>query len=316
MSQLLNSVSKNIKLRNMSRKTEAAYVQWIKECILFHQKKHPKELNEKHIQSFLTHLAVNKNYSPSTQSQALNAIVFLYREVLDLEIGNFSSFKKAKPKMHIPVVFSKTEAKLIISNMQGVPKLITSILYGSGLRLMEALRLRIQDIDFEQNMIVVRNGKGNKDRVTLLPGSVKVQLREHITNRKKIHIDDLIINRGYTTLPFALSKKYPNADKEFIWQYVFASARFVKTDEGKLCRHHIFESTIQRAISAALKKTSISKHGTPHTFRHSFATHLLEAGYDIRTVQELLGHKSVKTTMIYTHVMNKGGMGVKSPLDF
>lgn len=315
MSQLLNSVSKNIKLRDMSRKTEAAYIRWIKEYILFHQKKHPKELNEKHIQSFLTHLAVNKNYAPSTQSQALNAIVFLYREVLDLEIGNFSSFKKAKPKMHIPVVFSKTEAKLIISNMQGVPKLITSILYGAGLRLMEALRLRIQDIDFDQNMIVVRNGKGNKDRITLMPGSVKVQLREHITNSKKRHNDDLIMNRGYTTLPFALSKKYPNADKEFIWQYVFASARFVKTDEGKLCRHHIFESTIQRAISTALKKTSISKHGTPHTFRHSFATHLLEAGYDIRTVQELLGHKSVKTTMIYTHVMNKGGMGVKSPLD-
>ena len=282
----------------MSRKTESAYIRWIKEYILFHQKKHPKELNEKHIQSFLTHLAVNKNYSPSTQSQALNAIVFLYREVLDLEIGNFSSFKKAKPKMHIPVVFSKTEAKLIISNMQGVPKLITSILYGSGLRLMEALRLRIQDIDLEQDMIIVRNGKGNKDRVTLLPESVKVQLREHIVNRKKTHNDDLKMNRGYTTMPFALSKKYPNADAEFYWQYVFASGRFVKSDDGKICRHHIFDSTIQRAISSAIKNTSITKHGTPHTFRHSFATHLLEAGYNIRTVQELLGHKDVHGTMM------------------
>ncbi len=315
MSQLLTTVSTNIKLRNMSRKTESAYIRWIKEYIFFHQKKHPKELNEKHVQSFLTHLAIDKNYSPSTQSQALNAIVFLYREVLDLEIGDFSSFKKAKPKTHIPVVFSKAEAKTIISKMQGVPKLIASILYGSGMRLMEALRLRIQDIDLEQDMIIVRNGKGNKDRVTLLPESVKVQLREHIVNRKKIHNNDLKMNRGYTTMPFALSKKYPNADTEFYWQYVFASGRFVKSDDGKICRHHIFDSTIQRAISSAIKNTSITKHGTPHTFRHSFATHLLEAGYNIRTVQELLGHKSVRTTMIYTHVMNKGGMGVKSPLD-
>jgi len=315
MSQLLNSVSTNIKLRNMSRKTESAYLRWIKEYVIFHQKKHPKDLTEKHIQSFLTHLAVNKNYSPSTQSQALNAIVFLYKEVLDQQLGDFSSFTKAKAKSHIPVVFSKNEAKSIISKMQGTPRLIASILYGSGLRLMEALRLRIQDIDFEQDMIIVRNGKGNKDRVTLLPGSVNAELREHIAKRKKMHNDDLKMNRGFTTMPFALSKKYPNADAEFFWQYVFASNRFVKSDDGKICRHHIFESTIQRAISSAIKNTSITKHGTPHTFRHSFATHLLEAGYNIRTVQELLGHKSVRTTMVYTHVMNKGGMGVKSPLD-
>lgn len=217
--------------------------------------------------------------------------------------------------MHIPVVFSKTEAKLIISNMQCVPKLITSILYGSGLRLMETLRLRIKDVDIEQNKIIVRDGKGNKDRATLLPNSIIEDLSVHIEKRKLEHKENLVRNRAFTTLPFSLEEKYPRAAKEFMWQYVFASSRYIKNSKGNLCRHHIYESTIQRAIAVALKKSEINKHGTPHTFRHSFATHLLESGYDIRTVQELLGHKSVKTTMVYTHVMNKGGFGVKSPLD-
>ncbi len=315
MSKLLNNVSTNIKLRNMSRKTEAAYLCWIKEYILFHQKKHPGELNEKHIQTFLTHLAVTKNYSPSSQSQALNAIDFLYKEVLDQQLGHFSSFIKAKTKSHIPVVLSKSETKVILSNIQDTPKLIALFLYGSGLRLMESLRLIIQSIDFKQDKIIDRNAKGNKDRVTLLPLSVKAELKEHIERRKREHQSDLKRNRGFTTLPFALSRKYPNADREFAWQYVFASNRYVKSAEGKICRYHIYETTIQRAIRNAIKKTSVTKHDTPHTFRHSFATHLLEAGYNIRTVQELLGHKSVRTTMIYTHVMNKGGLGVKSPLD-
>ena len=278
-------------------------------------KKHPEEMSEEHIQKFLDHLALQKNYSPSTQSVALNSVVFLYKHVLGSQIGDFSSYVKAKRKSSIPVVFSKNEVNRVLLSMKGDALLITKLLYGSGLRLMEALRIRIKDIDMDQNLIIVRDGKGKKDRTTLLPISLKPDLIAQIEKRKLKHIEDLKRNRGFTTLPFLLEKKFPNAPKEFGWQYVFASSYYVKNSRENLCRHHIYESTIQRAVSAAVKKADIRKHGTPHTFRHSFATHLLENGYDIRTVQELLAHTSVKTTMIYTHVMNKGGFGVKSPLD-
>lgn len=315
MPKLLDNVRREIRKRNYSLKTEEAYVLWIKRFIFFNGKQHPDKLSEKHIQKFLDHLAVNKNYSPSTQSVALNSIVFLYKQVLKNHIGDFSSYVKAKKQSHIPVVFSKNEVNLVLQNMDGDSLLIAKLLYGSGLRLMEALRLRIKDVDLQQYKIYVRDGKGNKDRVTLLPVSVIKDLSSLIERRNSEHLEDLKSKRGFTTLPFQLETKYPNAAAEFKWQYVFASSRYTKNSKGNLCRHHIFESTIQRAIADALRKSKISKHGTPHTFRHSFATHLLENGYDIRTVQELLGHKSVKTTMIYTHVMNKGAFGVKSPLD-
>ena len=315
MSQLLDQVRDEIIKRNYSQKTGEAYILWIKRFIIFNGKKHPKDMDETHIQKYLDHLTLQKDYSPSTQSVALNSVVFLYKFIVKKNIGDFSSYTKARRKNFIPVVFSKSEVEQLFTQMNGEPLLIAKLLYGSGLRLMEALRLRIKDLDLEQNLLIVREGKGGKDRATLVPGSIKIQLRKQIESRKAEHINDLKRNRGHTTLPHSLHKKYPNASKEFGWQYLFASSRYIKDKEGKICRHHIYESTIQRAINSALKKTSINKHGTPHTLRHSFATHLLENGYDIRTVQELLGHKSVKTTMIYTHVMNKGGLGVISPLD-
>jgi len=315
MPKLLNLVSQEVRKRNYSSKTEEAYILWIKRFIIFHGKKHPEEMNEEHVQKFLYYLALQKNYSPSTQSVALNSIVFLYKYVLGSTIGDFSAYIKAKRKSSIPVVFSKNEVNRVLRCLKGDTLLITKLLYGSGLRLMEALRMRIKDVDLDQNLIIVRDGKGKRDRTTLLPVSIKQDLIVHIDKIKIEHFKDLKLIRGFTTLPHALEQKYPNAAKEFGWQYVFPSSYYVKNSRGNLCRHHIYESTIQRAIAAAVKKAGIHKHGTPHTFRHSFATHLLENGYDIRTVQELLGHKSVKTTMIYTHVMNKGGMGVRSPLD-
>ncbi len=315
MSKLLNRVRDEIKKRNYSVKTGEAYVLWIKRFIIFNGKKHPKDMNETHIQKYLDHLTLQKDYSPSTQSVALNSILFLYKYVVKKNIGDFSSFVKAKRKNFIPVVLSKNEVQLLFAEMNGEPLLIAKLLYGSGLRLMEALRLRIKDLDLEQNLLIVRDGKGQKDRTTLVPGSIKTELMQQVEKRKNEHLKDLEKNRGYTTLPHSLHKKYPNASKEFGWQYLFASSRFIRDKNGNICRHHIYDSTIQRAINKAMKKTGINKHITPHTLRHSFATHLLENGYDIRTVQELLGHKSVKTTMIYTHVMNKGGLGVISPLD-
>lgn len=315
MPKLLSQVSREVRKRNYSSKTEEAYVLWIKRFIIYNSKKHPEEMNEEHVQKFLDYLALQKNYSPSTQSVALNSIVFLYKHVLGSPIGDFSSYVKAKRKSSIPVVFSKNEVNRVLLCLKGNVLLVTKLLYGSGLRLMEALRIRIKDVDLDQNLIIVRDGKGKKDRTTLLPVSIKQDLIVQIEKRKLEHIEDLKRNRGFTTLPFLLEKKYPNAPKEFGWQYVFASSYYVKNSGGNLCRHHIYDSTIQRSVSTAVKKAGIHKHGTPHTFRHSFATHLLENGYDIRTVQELLGHKSLKTTMVYTHVMNKGGMGVKSPLD-
>jgi len=315
MPRLMKQISDEIRKRDYSPKTEESYKKWIKDYVIFNGKIHPAELNESHVEKYLTHLALDRNLAPASQDVAKNSIVFLYKSVLNLDLGDFSKFQKSKRHAKIPVVLSKNEAKLILAQLDGTVKLICSLLYGSGLRLMEALRLRIKDVDFEMDTITVHDAKGNKDRVTLFPNKIKKVMELHLRLRQKEHNNDLFKNRGYTTLPYSLAKKYPSAAAEFGWQYIFVSPKYIKNDANKICRHHIYETTIQRAVKKAAKSAGIIKPATTHTFRHSFATHLLESGYNIRTVQELLGHKSVKTTMIYTHVMNKGGFGVRSPLD-
>jgi len=313
--KLLDLVRTELRVNHYSTKTEEAYVGWIKRFILYHNKRHPNEMGKEEIQKFINHLAINDNVSSSTQNQALQAILFLYKRVLKKDVGWLDEIKRATRVKHLPVVFSKKETAKIIDNLTGIPKLVVSILYGSGLRLSEALRLRIKDIDFDYKQIVVRDGKGEKDRHTILPDSVIPDLKKHLNWVYLKHKEDLKSGKGETILPYALGKKYPNAGKEFGWQYAFPADKFIKNkDSGKIIRWHIHESTIQRAVKEAIKKAGIVKPGSPHTFRHSFATHLLENGYDIRTIQELLGHNSVKTTMIYTHVLNRG-LGVKSPLD-
>ena len=267
------------------------------------------------IKQFINHLAVEKHVSSSTQNQALNAILYLYKNILDKEIGYIDEINRAKRIKHLPVVFSRKEASDIINNLEGIIKLIVSLLYGTGMRLGEALSLRVKDIDFEMNHIIVRDGKGEQDRITVLPQKIIPLLKEHIRKVKNLHDKDLKDGLGRTKLPYALAKKYVNAEKEFGWQYVFPASGFVYDKENKLkFRYHVHESVIQKEMKRAIKSAGIVKPGSPHTLRHSFATHLLDSGQDIRTVQELLGHKSVKTTMIYTHVL-KTVLGVKSPLD-
>jgi len=314
--KLFDSVREEIRLRHYSIRTEKAYWYWIKNYILFHKKRHPKEMGIKEINQFLTHLAVNKKVSASTQNQALNAIMFLYKEVLNKKIEDITSFVRAKRPERLPVVLSHSEVTAILSHLENPYWLMAGLLYGSGLRLMECVRLRVKDIDFEYRQIVVRDGKGSKDRITMLPEKLIESLSRQINKSKIIHEEDIEEGLGEVYLPYALSKKYPNASKEFGWQWVFPSSRrSIDPRSGIIRRHHISETVLQRAVKKAVKKTGITKPASCHTFRHSFATHLLENGYDIRTVQELLGHKDVRTTMIYTHVLNKGGLGVKSPLD-
>ncbi|GAB6282770.1 MAG: integron integrase [Ignavibacterium sp.] len=304
-----------MRTKHYSKKTEEAYVSWIKRFILFHNKKHPNEMGAEEIKNFLNHLAINKKISASTQNQALQGILFLYKNILKKDIGWIEEIKFAHRRKHLPVIFSKREVIKIFEYLDGVPKLIISLLYGGGLRLSEALHLRIKDIDFDYQQIIVRDGKGEKDRHTILPSSIIPELKNHLNNVYRQHKKDLAAGKGETILPYALKMKYPNAGKEFGWQYAFPADKFIKDKEsGLVFRFHIHESTIQRAVKEAVKKAGIIKPGSPHTFRHSFATHLLENGCDIRTIQELLGHQSVKTTMIYTHVLNRG-LGVKSPLD-
>jgi integron integrase len=313
--RLLEQVRTHLKVNHYSKKTEEAYIGWIKRYILFHNKRHPNEMGKDEIQKFINHLAVEQNVSSSTQNQALQAILYLYKNILNNNVGWLDDIKHATRIKHLPVVFSRNETTKIFEHLNGIPKLVVSLLYGSGLRLSEALSLRIKDIDFEYKQIIVRDGKGEKDRHTVLPSSIIPELKKHLNEVYKQHKKDLSKGKGETILPYALNKKYPNAAKEFGWQYVFPADKFIKhNDSGKIIRWHIHDSTIQRAVKDAIKKAGIIKQGSPHTFRHSFATHLLENGYDIRTIQELLGHRSVKTTMIYTHVLNRG-LGVKSPLD-
>lgn len=279
--------------------------------------KHPENLGENEIISFLNDLVDTKNVAASTQNQALCAIVFLYKHILKMEIKSLDTIKRAKKYDHLPVVLSKSEVKKVLHELSGVPKLVSMLLYGAGLRISEALRLRVQDVDFDYLQLVVRNGKGNKDRITMLPESCVNLLKIHLKKVKNLHKQDLAKGFGFAILPKALSRKYPNAPSDFEWQYIFPS-HYRSTDPKSGIRHryHISHKKIQRSVQLAAKKAKIPKKVTPHTFRHSFATHLLQNGYDIRTVQDLLGHKNLKTTSIYLHVLNRGGHGVKSPLDF
>jgi integron integrase len=314
--KLLDQVRDIIRLKHYSYRTEETYVQWIVRYILFHNKRHPKDMGVPEIEEFLTHLAVEGNVAAATQNQALNAILFLYRQVLQIELADRINAIRAKRPQQIPVVLSPDEAFAIIQQTTGVHRLMLQLLYGSGLRLRECMELRIKDIDFAQSQMVIRCGKGGKDRVTLLPQSVIEPLQIHIQQVRLIHQQDLELGYGATILPFAFHRKDPNAPRQWVWQYAFPASTRCQDPRGSgIVRFHLHESGLQKALKQAVRMAKISKRVSCHTFRHSFATHLLQSGYDIRTIQELLGHKDVKTTMIYTHVLNRGGRGVVSPLD-
>src|SRR5881396_2765040 len=314
--KLLDQVRDVIRRRHYSIRTEQAYIDWIKRFIIYHNKRHPAEMAEEEVARFLTHLARDRDVAPSTQNQALSALLFLYKEVLKHEIGWLEKVERAKKPPKLPVVLSRMEVKRIFAHLHGVPKLMAGLLYGSGLRLMECARLRVKDIDFELAQITVRDAKGGKDRMTMLPINLAEPLKRHLIRVKAQHEQDLEDGFGSVHLPFALSRKFPNAAREWAWQYVFPSSRIsVDPRSGKKQRHHVAEGILQGAIKKAVDASGIVKRANCHSLRHSFATHLLTKGYDIRTVQELLGHRDVSTTMIYTHVLNRPGLGVKSPLD-
>lgn len=314
--KLLERVREALRVRHLSLRTEKAYLHWIRRYILFHRKRHPAEMGEAEINRFLTHLAVEKHVSPSTQTQALCALLFLYRTVLGREVGELEGLIRAKRRRKLPLVLTREEVKAILGHLQGPDHVFFKLLYGTGMRLMEALRLRVKDVDFSFDQITVRDGKGAKDRVTMLPAVVKPALLEHLSTVKTLHEKDLREGNGKVYLPYALARKYPSAATEWGWQFVFP-APDLSTDPrtGERRRHHLYDRAVQKIFRDAVRRAGIVKPATCHTLRHSFATHLLMSGYDIRTVQELLGHKSVKTTMIYTHVLNRGGRGVQSPVD-
>jgi integron integrase len=312
---LLDRVREQIRTRHLSRRTEKAYVGWVRRYILFHDKRHPRDLGSTEVAQFLTSLAVDRKVSSSTQNQALAALVFLYRHVLALPLEGLDAVR-AKSPGRLPVVLTCEEVRAVIARMGGVPRLMALLLYGAGLRLLECARLRIKDVDFGANQIVVRRGKGDRDRVTLLPGSVREELARHLERVRRLHAEDVRRGAGWVELPYALAIKYPRAGRELAWQWVFPATRtYVEHGTGQRRRHHLHESVLQRAVKQAVRDAGIIKPASCHTFRHSFATHLLADGYDIRTVQELLGHKDVATTMIYTHVLNRGPGGVRSPAD-
>jgi integron integrase len=314
--KLLDQVRHAIRARHYSDKTEKAYVHWIKRYIFFYDKRHPMEMAESEIGRFLSSLATDGRVSASTQNQAFNALLFLYDGVLNKKIGLIDGVVRAKRPQRLPVVLTKDEVKKVIDQINGVPRLMAILLYGAGLRLMECCRLRVKDIDFSRNEIVVRAGKGDKDRHTMLPTAIKDSLCRHMEATRSQHQRDIKKGLGRVALPNALERKYPNAGREWAWQWVFpAPNHYTDRVTGEKRRHHLHESVLQKAVKEAVLKAGITKPASPHTFRHSFATHLLEDGYDIRTVQELLGHRDVSTTMVYTHVLNRGGRGVRSPAD-
>lgn len=320
--KLLDQVRGKIRLKHYSIRTEQAYVDWIKRYILHFDKKHPKDLGATEVEAFLTHLAVVGNVAASTQNQAKSALLFLYKEVLESELPWLDKVENAKRPQRLPVVLTKDEVVSLLAHLEGTHHLIVSLLYGTGMRILEGLRLRVQDIDFGRKQILIRNTKGFKDRVTKLPTVLIKPLKAHLEKVKALHLQDLANGYGSVYLPYALAKKTPYAAHDWVWQYVFPSNKLSvdprsvdDAGQGVTRRHHIQEQAIQRAVRQAVVDAGLTKPATPHTLRHSFATHLLESGYDIRTVQELLGHSDLKTTMIYTHVLNKGGRGVVSPLD-
>ncbi|MBE9016361.1 integron integrase [Chroococcidiopsis sp. CCALA 051] len=314
--KLLEQVQDAIRLKHYSYQTEKTYVHWIKRYIFFHNKQHPKDMGGKEIEAFLTDLAVHQKVAASTQNQALHAILFLYKEVLKQNLDLKVDAVRAKQTRYLPTVLTKEEVLAIIKQLSGVYQLVIKLLYGTGLRLTEGLQLRVKDVDFAQQQIIVRDGKGMESRVTMLPASIAEELKMHLQGVKLLHQQDLQKGYGSVYLPFALERKYPEAKYEWIWQFVFPSGNISQDPRsGEVRRHYLHESGLQKALKKAVQDAKINKKVGCHTFRHSFATHLLQNGYDIRTVQELLGHKDVKTTMIYTHVLNRGGKGVRSPLD-
>lgn len=313
---LFEVIRSKIRVKHYSIRTEKSYIQWIKSYLNFYSLQHPRELDAEQIETYLTHLAVKRKVSASTQNQALSALLFLYKQVLEIELPYLDGVTRAKRSTRVPVVFTPEEAASVIQNLQPPYSLMARLLYGSGLRLMECVRLRVKDVDYHYKTITVRSGKGGKDRVTLLPDLVVDDLKFQMAKVKEIHSIDQQAGQGFVYLPFALERKYPYANRDWGWQYVFpAQNRSIDPRSGVERRHHIGEQSLQRAIKRSIIKAGISKQASTHTFRHSFATHLLQAGYDIRTVQDLMGHKDIRTTQIYTHVLERGGNAVKSPLD-
>ena len=314
--KLLDQLRNRIRVKHYSIRTEQQYVQWVRRFIVFHGKRHPRDMGVAEVEAFLTHLAVDGLVSASTQNQALSALLFLYKEVLGVNLPWLADVTRAKTPQRLPVVLTQDEVRRVLVQMDGVYGLLARLLYGTGMRLMEAMRLRVKDIEFTRGEIVVRDGKGGKDRMTMLPHALKADLQAHLLKRHEQFQEDVQAGKGGVYLPDALARKYPNASTQWAWQYVFASGSYsIDPRSGEVRRHHLDEKLLQRAMKKAVSAAGITKLATPHTLRHSFATHLLERGQDIRTIQELLGHKDVTTTMIYTHVMNKGGLGVVSPLD-
>jgi integron integrase len=314
--RLLDRVREAIRSRHYSRRTEKAYVHWIRRFIFFHGKRHPAEMGAAEVTAFLTSLAVQDKVAASTQNQALSALLFLYREVLGVDLPWLEDVVRVKRPQYLPVVLTRGETRALLQQLNGVPRIMALLLYGAGLRLLECCRLRVKDVDFAANQIVIRDGKGRKDRVTMLPAAARTVLARHIDQVRAQHEADLRRGAGWVELPGALLRKYPHAGREWPWQWVFPATRFyVERLTGQRRRHHLHESVLRRAVKDAVRAAGIPKLATCHTLRHSFATHLLEDNHDIRTVQELLGHRDVSTTMVYTHVLNLGPAGVRSPAD-
>ncbi|MFZ2508567.1 MAG: integron integrase [Steroidobacteraceae bacterium] len=314
--RLVDQIRARIRARHYSLRTEKAYVFWVRRFVRFHRMRHPRDLGAPEVEAYLTHLAVDAKVSASTQNQALAAILFLYRDVLDIKLPWLESVVRAKQSTRLPVVLTRDEVQRVLGHLSGTPWLIASLLYGSGTRVHECLQVRVKDLDLDRCELLVRNGKGSKDRVTVLPAALVPPLQSHLLRVKALFDSDREAGRPGVSLPSALARKYPQAPVAWGWQYVFPARNFCRDRyTSALVRHHLHAQTMQRAVASAVHAAGITKPASCHTFRHCFATHLLENGYDIRTVQELLGHSDVKTTMIYTHVLNRGGRGVKSPLD-
>ncbi len=313
---LADEFQTQIRLRHFSRRTEKAYWSWIKRFIAFNDRQHPRTLSAKKVEDYLSYLAVERRVAASTQGQALAALLFLYRDVLKQETPELEQFVRAKRPSKIPVVMSRDEVSAVIRELEGTHRLVATLLYSSGLRLMECMCLRVKDIDFDRHQIIVRHGKGAKDRVTMLPKRLEPKLKEQLAYAQAQHARDLVLGAGYVELPNGLARKKPRDAKSWGWQWLFPAHRIYHDKElDQRRRHHLHETAVQRAVSNAVRSSGIAKSATCHTFRHSFATHLLEDGYDIRTVQELMGHADVNTTMIYTHVVNRGPGAVRSPAD-